>query len=289
MNQDGQKVIVVKKKVKGRHEHHGGAWKVAYADFVTAMMAFFLVMWLLSMNQEGKDLIQGYFSNPIGFSQSFGGGGVNPLSRGTSPAGLPVNRPIMMTKEFQKARFEETAERLEGKLESEGLIQGSAASVEMVVSEEGLRIELMETGDGGTFFDKSSAALKPSLISVLNIMAGELQDLPNEVVLEGHTDALPFGTTGYSNWELSVDRANAARRIMVESGLDDYRLVGIRGYADRQLKNPDNPFDPRNRRITVLLPFVEDLTVIDLSGFEQGKRGSASFPADFLPRPYDQE
>jgi len=289
MTNDGKKVIIVKKKVKGHEEHHGGAWKVAYADFVTAMMAFFLVMWLLGMSQEARDLIQGYFSNPIGFSQQFGGGGTNPIGRGSSPTDIPMNRPVMVTREFQKARFEETAETLKGKLREAGLTDGLTSDVEITLTEHGLRIELMEAGEGDTFFETASASLKPTLVEVLNVMAPELQALPNHVVLEGHTDALPFGGTDYSNWELSVDRANAARRILERSGLDAHRLVEVRGYADRKLKNPDDPFDSHNRRISILLPYVEDLQVIDLSGFDVGKRGDAVLPDDFLPHPRDQE
>jgi chemotaxis protein MotB len=286
---DGKKVIIVKKKVKGHGGHHGGAWKVAYADFVTAMMAFFLVMWLLGMSQEARNLIQGYFSNPIGFSQRFGGGGTNPIGRGSSPTDIPLNRPVMVTREFQKARFEETATSLKGKLREAGLIDGKTSDVEIALTEQGLRIELMEAGEGDTFFESASASLQATLVEVLSVMAPELQALPNHVVLEGHTDAVPFGRTNYSNWELSVDRANSARRILEQSGLDAHRLIEVRGYADRKLKNPDDPFDAHNRRISILLPYVEDLQVIDLSGFDVGKRGGAAFPADFLPHPYDKE
>jgi chemotaxis protein MotB len=289
MSTEGKKVIVVKKKARRHEGHHGGAWKVAYADFVTAMMAFFLVMWLLGMSQEARDLIQGYFSNPVGFSQRFGGGGANPLGKGTSPTDIPLNRPVLVTREFQKARFEETAENLGRKIEEAGLFEGSSADVEITLTEQGLRIELMEAGEGDTFFEKASAALKPALESVLTVIAPELQALPNHVVIEGHTDALPFGGKAYSNWELSVDRANSARRILEESGLDPHHVVEVRGYAERRLKNTEDPFDPHNRRISVLLPYVEDLEVIDLSGFDVGRRGGAAFPDDYLPHPYDQE
>jgi len=197
MSGDDRKVIVIKKKVKGGHEDHGGAWKVAYADFVTAMMAFFLVMWLLGMNQDVKDLIQGYFSNPVGFQQAFSGG-ANPLSQGSSPADLNLRRAVLMTRAYQKARFEQTAEELRDAIAEEGAVQNLAAAVEIVVTDEGMRIELMETGEGETFFDNSSANLKPALTTVLGMIADELGGLPNDVVVEGHTDSSQFGSAGYS-------------------------------------------------------------------------------------------
>jgi chemotaxis protein MotB len=289
MSRDGQKVIVVKKKVKGHEGHHGGAWKVAYADFVTAMMAFFLVMWLLGMSQEARDLIQGYFSNPVGFSQTFRGGGMNPLGRGSSPTDLPINHTTMLSRAAQKERFEAAATRVKSELQEAGLIDGKTSDVEITLTEQGLRIELMEAGEGDTFFESASASLKPALVDILSVLAPELQALPNHLTLEGHTDALPFGGTNYSNWELSVDRANSARRVLEEMGFDAHRIVEIRGYADRRLKNPDDPFDAHNRRISILLPYVDDLQVIDLSGLEAGKRGEAAYPTDFLPFPQDRD
>ncbi len=257
---DGKKVIVIKKVKKGHGGHHGGSWKVAYADFVTAMMAFFLVMWIVGMDQGVRDMVQGYFNNPVGFKRQFSGGG-NPVSSGHSPSNLDLRRNPILSREVQRARFEEVGEEIRGKLVEAGLATEFEADVEIVITEEGLRIELMETGTEETFFDKSSATLKPLLQKVLEIVAPELEALPNDVVVEGHTDALPFPTPGYTNWDLSVDRANAARRSLQGSGLSEKRLVEVRGYAQRQLKVPDSPLDPRNRRISILLPFKEDPVV----------------------------
>ncbi len=260
MEGQGRKVVVVKRR-KSRHEEgHGGSWKVAYADFVTAMMAFFLVMWIMGMDQGVKDLVEGYFSNPIGFKRAFSGGS-NPLSVGSDPSNLDIRRAVLLTREYQRARFRRTAEQIEGRIREAGLMRGLDAEVELVVTEQGLRIELMETGEGETFFDKASASLKPALRSVLHVVAQELEELPNDVVVEGHTDALRFGRPGYSNWELSVDRANAARRELVAGGLGAGRVVEVRGYAARQLKIPADPLDPRNRRISILLPFREELLI----------------------------
>lgn len=261
MSSDEKKVIVVRKKKSGHSEDHGGSWKVAYADFVTAMMAFFLVMWIVGMDQGVKDMVQGYFTNPVGFRKNFSGG-ASPLSAGNDPSNLDLRRAVLMTREHQKKKFRETAEEIREKMEEAGLMRGMDAAVEIVLTEQGLRIELMETGEGETFFAKASASLKPALRSVLGIVAPELHALPNDVVVEGHTDALPFrGGPGYSNWDLSTDRANAARRVLVQKGLGEGRVVEVRGYAEREPKNPDDPLDPRNRRISVLLPFQEELEV----------------------------
>lgn len=281
MSSDGKKIIIVKKKKSGHHEEHGGAWKVAYADFVTAMMAFFLVMWIVGMDQGVKDLVEGYFSNPVGFKRVFSGG-ANPLSRGTDPRSMDLRRAELVTREHQRVQFQETADEIERKMEEAGLAADKAASVEMVVTGQGLRIELMETGEGEVFFDKASASLKPAIRSILNLMAPELQNLPNDVVVEGHTDALPFGSAAYSNWELSVDRANAARRVLVHAGLSGDRVVEVRGYADRHPKNREDRLDPRNRRISVLLPYRESVRTEGFRPVEDQIRSDVQLPADRL-------
>lgn len=282
MSSDGKKIIVVKKKVGGHHEEHGGAWKVAYADFVTAMMAFFLVMWIVGMDQGVKDLVEGYFANPVGFKRAFSGG-ANPLSKGTDPRSLDLRKAELVTKAYQRAQFQETAEEIERKMGEAGLVSGQAASVEVVVTDQGLRIELMETGEGDVFFDKASASLKPAIRSVLGLIAPELQALPNRVVVEGHTDALPFGSTGYSNWELSVDRANAARRVLLQAGLDGERVVEVRGYADRKPKIAEDRLDPRNRRISVLLPYQEEAVTTEFQPLENQMPSGPLRPGHQLP------
>ncbi len=282
MSSDGRKIIVIRKKKGGHDEEHGGAWKVAYADFVTAMMAFFLVMWIMGMDQGVKDMVEGYFSNPVGFKRAFSGGS-NPMSAGTDPSNLDLRRAVLMTREAQRVQFQRAAEEIGEKLMERGLLGGMEAAVEIVVTEQGLRIELMETGEGETFFDKASARLKPALRSVLALVGPELQALPNPVVVEGHTDALPFGSPGYSNWELSVDRANAARRVLLEAGLNGERIMEVRGYAERELKNPDDPLDPRNRRISVLLPFQDDILVEEYRPVGDRILSRVYLPGDFLP------
>lgn len=255
MARDGKKVLIVKKKKKGGHAaHHGGSWKVAYADFVTAMMAFFLVMWIMSMDEGVKDMVQGYFQNPVGFKKAFSGG-TNPLAAGNAITNMEVKRTIILNRRAQQGGFERAAEQIRATLAGDSIMQGLAAEVEVVITDEGMRIELMEAGAGGAFFDRSSAELKPALRHVLAIVGSALRRVPGDVVLEGHTDAVPFGRSGYGNWELSVDRANAARRALETGGLVSARVTQVRGYADRRLKVPEDPLDAHNRRISVLLPF----------------------------------
>ena len=247
-------IIIVKKKKIIAAAHHGGSWKVAYADFVTAMMAFFMVMWIMNMDEGVKDMVEGYFSNPVGFKKSFSGGR-NILSQGNSLMTMEVRNNFIIKRREEEETLRETAEAIEGALLDSGLAEGTNAMVEIVVSDQGLRIEMMETGAGEIFFDQSSAQLKPQLRSVLTVIASHIAQLSNGLIVEGHTDALPFGRSGYGNWELSVDRANAARRVLEAGGLPSNRLFEVRGYADRQLKFIEDALDPRNRRISLLLPF----------------------------------
>lgn len=262
----GKRIIVVKKKKKVGGGHHGGSWKVAYADFVTAMMAFFLVMWIMNMDEGVKEMVQGYFQNPVGFKQTFSGG-TNTMSAGNFITNLEVKRTVILNRRQQEDRFQEAAEEIHRMMEADPAMEGLSAQVEVVVSDEGLRIELMESGGEDTFFDRASSDLKAPLRNVLRMVASVLEKVPGEVVVEGHTDALPYGRRGYSNWELSVDRANTARRELEGGGLASDRITEVRGYADRRLKTPDEPLDAHNRRISVLLPFAEaDLESLQLLG-----------------------
>ena len=249
-------VIVVKKVRKGGHGgHHGGAWKVAYADFVTAMMAFFLVMWLVAQSNAVKAAVGGYFKDPgvFDFEKSTGmiqGGSQAPLNP-DEPAPPPANKAP--TPEEARAALEKTAGRLRAVLESLPDFKTLGKQIEMQLTPEGLRIELLERADA-TFFDSGSAQLKPETGRILEAIALELGSVPNDVVLEGHTDSRPFASrAGYSNWELSADRANAARRVMEHAGLHDHQLKGVRGYADTKLRLPDQPMDSRNRRVSIVV------------------------------------
>lgn len=249
-------IIIIKRRKKAHAAHHGGSWKVAYADFVTAMMAFFMVMWLLSMDQKMKDAIEGYFSNPVGFKKGFSAG-TNIISSGNSPAGemKPPLRIIIRSAEEKK--FGDLAKDLRNRLNSSPDLRALGAHIEAVQTKAGLRIELIETGSGQTFFRNGSAVPMPITVAALRLIGAELSQLHNPLVIEGHTDAQQFDNSAtYTNWELSSDRANAARRLIEASGVDPSRIQEVRGMADRDLRVPSNPDDPANRRISILLPFT---------------------------------
>jgi chemotaxis protein MotB len=248
-------IIIIKKKKGGHGGHHGGAWKVAYADFVTAMMAFFMVMWILGMDEQTRASIEGYFSNPVGFKKGYSSG-KSPLASGNSPGEVQTTPIKLVSRRDEEKSFDQTGERIRDRLKEAGL-KDIGERVEIIETGSGLRIELADAGKGNDFFAVASSTMTNDMKNTLEIVAQELAPLSNPIVIEGHTDAAQFAGM-YSNWELSADRANAARRIMEASGLASSRVVEVRGMADRQLRIPNNPLDPRNRRISIFLPFLSD-------------------------------
>ncbi len=250
-------VIVVKKKARKSHGAHGGAWKVAYADFVTALMAFFLVMWLVGQSKGVKAAVASYFRNPGIFEHDrsnmpIPGGDLHVDPEAHSQP--PPNPEQLMEEERQL--LEKTAKRIRSLLESNPELKRLEKQIEIQITREGLRIELLE-GDSPTFFASGSAQLAPGTERVLALIASELGKLKNPVIVEGHTDSRPYSAKGgYTNWELSADRANAARRVMEKSGLRDGQMHGIRGYADTSLRVPERPLDPHNRRVTVIVQHI---------------------------------
>ncbi|MDZ7630569.1 MAG: flagellar motor protein MotB [Gemmatimonadaceae bacterium] len=252
---DGKKIVIVKKKSGGHGGHHGGAWKLAYADFVTAMMAFFLVLWLVGLDDETKKAVQNYFENPVGTRKGYSSGS-SPLSSGASPAKVSKTALKLIVRKVEEQQFRDFKARIAARLDSNPALQGLKGSIEIVITKDGLRIELVEKGSGDDFFPTGSAVLRPRAVTAIALIAEEIGLLSNPIILEGHTDGAPFGQGGsYTNWELSADRANAARRVVNAAGIPNDRLVQVRGLADRDLRNPDNPFDPTNRRISIFLPF----------------------------------
>jgi len=248
----GQPVIIVKKRGHGGHAHHGGAWKVAYADFVTAMMAFFLVMWLVAQSPQVKAAVAGYFRDP-GVFETTRGGGVLPggaeglRETGVTPAAEPNN--VRAAREV----LERAAERVRHALADVPALKALQDRIEITVTPEGLRIELLEDAQK-SFFAVGSAQLLPETVELLGVIAQELSSLGNTVALEGHTDSRPYSAAnGYSNWELSTDRANAARRVMESRGLRPHQIDAVRGFADTRLRYPDDALDPRNRRISIVV------------------------------------
>jgi chemotaxis protein MotB len=249
-----QPIIVVKKH--GKHaDHHGGAWKVAYADFVTAMMAFFLVMWLVNQSEVVKESVGGYFRDPVGFSDKAGEG---VLQGGPSIMSHP-KPPSSDESERQKNEAEAREELkeagesiMEAMQQLPGLLKVSDR-IDVEMTDEGLRIQLMESGDS-TFFDLGSSELASSGISAVSAIGEIVAPLEYDIIIEGHTDSRRYTKSEvYSNWELSSDRANTARRLLEMSGVAPERFDEIRAFADNQLRYTANPEDARNRRIAIII------------------------------------
>ena len=241
-------IIVIKKK-GGHGGHHGGAWKVAYADFVTAMMSLFIVLWLMNTSKPIKEAVAGYFRDPAGTTKLNGGNGKGPgQSSGQGPGDS-----LTLTKE-NMSKLKDDLQSAIRKIEDLNKLKNQ---IEMTVTSEGLRIELLESAKG-TFFDSGSPELNESGKEALIAVAKQLAGVPNKVSIEGHTDSKPLARHGgdYGNWELSVDRANNARRLMQENGLREDQVTQVRGYADQQLRKPDSPDDPSNRRISILVQYA---------------------------------
>jgi chemotaxis protein MotB len=233
-------VIVIRRKKGSDAGHHGGAWKVAYADFVTAMMALFIVLWLMNADPEVKKEISAYFNNPSGPGKL----------TGTAAAGLGNAIEIPM-QDMNKLR-----EKIQQALTTIPNFRNLKDHVEITITSDGLRIELLET-EAGIFFESGNAVPTDSAASLLARLAEELAHLPNNVLIEGHTDSKPYsGSRTYSNWELSADRANAARQMMQAAGLRPEQVAQVRGFADRQLRHPENPEHPSNRRISVIVQYL---------------------------------
>ena len=251
----GKKIIIVKKKIVAAGGHHGGSWKVAYADFVTAMMAFFMVMWILGMDDKTKKAIEGYFANPVGYKQGYGAGS-SPVSTGSSPSTLQRTPLRMIVRSTEQKSFEKLRQQILDKVARSDSLKRLNALVEVQVTNEGLRIELIETGTGDVYFPLGSARMKPATLLALQLIGEELALLQHNVVLEGHTDGAKFGADGsYGNWELSSDRANAARRVLEVTGVSGGRIVEVRGYADTHPRVTEDRMAAANRRISILLPF----------------------------------
>jgi len=232
-------IIIIKKKA-GHGGHHGGAWKVAYADFVTAMMALFIVLWLMNSSKQIQVAVGGYFKDPTGTSKKVGS---NQIGSGENFTLTKDDMP-KLKEELQKAvRQVANFDKLKNQ-------------IEMTITSEGLRIELLESSSG-TFFETGKPGLNDDGRDLLRALAEQLGKLPNHISIEGHTDAKPYATNrDYSNWELSSDRANSARRLMQISGLRSDQISQVRGYADQKLRVPANPLEPSNRRISLIVQYV---------------------------------
>ena len=214
------KPIIVIKKKGGHGGHHGGAWKVAYADFVTAMMALFIVLWLLSSSAKVQKAVGGYFRDPSGTAEK----------AGSDMEGVGEN--FVLTKD----NMDEIKDQLEKTIREVPDFEKLKNNIDMTVTNEGLRIELTESANG-TLFDSGSSKISADGIELLSALAGELGKLPNTIAMEGHTDSKPYSVAStYTNWELSSDRANAARRLTLQHGIRTNQVTQVRGFADQRLR-----------------------------------------------------
>jgi chemotaxis protein MotB len=257
--------IIIKRK-GGHAGHHGGAWKVAYADFVTAMMSLFIVLWLMGSSEKVKKAVSGYFNDPKGTGALLG----------TTMSGTGVTIEQVSTNELQKLK-----DKLEAEIKARKELEKLSKQIEITITPEGLRIELIE-GKDGTFYELGSAKLSDSGQVLLSLLAEELKTLPNSLLIEGHTDSTPYSSdSGYSNWDLSADRANSARRLLQQDGVRVNQVTQVRGYADQMPRVKNNPSDPSNRRVSILVkndnesvPTLSAASVVD---------GSTPLPGEAPP------
>jgi chemotaxis protein MotB len=267
--------IIIKKIKKNGHGHHGGAWKIAYADFVTAMMAFFLLMWLLGSTTEGdKKGIADFFGSPLKVALG-GGSGSGDSSQVIKGGGEDLSRTHGQVKKgdiesqrttinllalkaeqraAEKARLEELKQRVEDVLAASPKLASMQSQIRLDMTSEGLRIQIVDA-DNRPMFDSGSSLVKPYMRELLQLIGSVLGDVPNRLTLEGHTDAQPFGSgeRGYSNWELSADRANASRRELIAGGLPDARVLRVQGLSSSRPMDNTDPLSPTNRRISIIV------------------------------------
>ena len=278
---EGLAPIIVKKIKKGGGGHHGGAWKVAYADFVTAMMAFFLLLWLLNVTtKEQKNAISNYFdpSHPkVSMSQSGAGGVMGGLSMATEGAMATNVQPLtkmdstgkpsseeanqsqqqkameQQLKQREDERFDQAKQEIEKEMAESAELQDLAKHLQIDVTPEGLRIQIIDQ-NGDPMFPSGSAQMFAKTRKLLDLVAPFIIKMPNPVSMRGHTDSHPYaGDDGYSNWELSSDRANATRRALIDDKLPEKRVANVMGKSDTEPFIPKDPGDARNRRISILL------------------------------------
>lgn len=284
--------IIVKRVKRFGGGHHGGAWKIAFADFATAMMAFFLVLWLLSTaTPEQKIAIAGYFKDPIGFSESgtpyvidLGGSPelapektINPeeKSEPTPDTSIELNKDQVetMAEQVERERLELLLQELQNKVEENPQLQKFKDQILFEITQDGLRIQIMDA-ENRPMFDIGSARLQPYFEDILLAMADTIKTVPNKISVSGHTDAKPYAGAGeFGNWELSANRANAARRALVAGGYPDGQVARVVGYASSSLFDRKNPFNPVNRRIDIIVLTKKAQRDIE------GEQGAAPPPA----------
>lgn len=244
-------IRIIKRK-KAHAGHHGGAWKVAYADFVTAMMAFFLVMWITGMSQEVRQAVAGYFKDPEAFMKEVQSG--NALFKVSDAQGGSISNRTKASYDTDERKVLKGAkEKLMKQVATNPEFSKMKDSIDMKLVDEGLRIDLIDDKQS-LFFDSGSAKIRPKTADLLVVIARELKTLPNKIIITGHTDSRPLATgPTYTNWELSSDRANAARRVMQNAGMGAEQIAQVRGYAATQPRDPAHPEHYSNRRVSIIV------------------------------------
>jgi chemotaxis protein MotB len=268
--------IIIKRVKKGGHAVHGGAWKIAYADFVTAMMAFFLLMWLLGSTTEGdRKGIADYFASPLKIALLASGSGAGDASHVLKGGGQDLTRTTGQVKggdieaprktinlhalkaeqiRAEIARLEDLKRKIEEKINGNTKLAAMRSQLRLDMTRDGLRIQIVDE-DNRPMFASGSAVVQPYMRDLLREIGSVLGEVPNRLTLEGHTDAQPFsgGERGYSNWELSADRANASRRELIAGGLPEDRTLRVQGLAFSSPFDRQDPLAPTNRRISIIV------------------------------------
>ncbi|MBE7377249.1 flagellar motor protein MotB [Pseudomonas lopnurensis] len=266
---DNNQPIIVKRVRKTAGGHHGGAWKIAFADFATAMMAFFLVMWLMSAaTPEQKRAISGYFQDPIGFTESASphvidlGGTPTPspdrtlnpeLDPAQSDAKVDAEQTEIFAEQLERERLDLVLQELQNKVDENPELQRFKDQILFEITQDGLRIQIMDA-ENRPMFALGSAQLQPYFEDILLALVDTIAAVPNKISISGHTDAKPYsGRSDFGNWELSASRANAARRTLVGGGYPEEQIARVVGYASSALFDREDPVNPVNRRIDILV------------------------------------
>lgn len=289
---DSQPIIIKKKKVVAGG-HHGGSWKVAYADFVTAMMAFFLVMWIMGLSAEHRASIAHYFNDPFSAIKTANEGGAafglgfpaDRMDRGGTGSGSNSIAHLESDARHLIDGLTAALKTLEGNPDLVALID----SIEFRATDEGVRMEFLEK-NGAAFFDIGSATIRPPALALIDRIAPFLRDANRDIVIEGHTDARPLNNPSYDNMDLSTDRAANMKRALIRFGVEPSKIREIRGYADHKLYDPSDPYHWSNRRVSVLLPYGVTSEIIGTPPQELMERQvDGLFREDFLiaPPPVD--
>lgn len=292
---DHKQRIIIRRAPAGKHQAHGGAWKIAYADFMTAMFALFLVLWLLAIAKpEQVGGIAEYFRTPL--KVAITGGKKSSTSTSVIPGGGTdpthsdgeVNTPDADTADVD--RLQELKERLDQMIESSPVLKQFRPQLLIDITSEGLRIQIVDS-QNRPMFDLSSAKVQPYMGTILREISPVLNELPNSITLSGHTDATPYvsGEKSYSNWELSSDRANASRRELVAGGMRETKVMRVIGVGSTMHLNKKNAFDPTNRRISIIVlnrraqAQIEQENASDTSGKVDGKPSTAGHMGKIAP------